>query len=61
MSSIESVVGGKRTSIGNGMVEPYGVQRFKLPQGIGAGKIRVDYEAINDFGGRHTLTRELSR
>ena len=61
MSSIESVVGGKRTSIGNGMVEPYGVQRFKLPQGTGSGKIRVEYEAINDFGGRHTLTRELSR
>lgn len=61
MSSIESVVGGKRTSVGKGMVEPYGTQRFKLPQGIGAGKIRVDYEAINDFGGRHTLTRELTR
>lgn len=63
MSSIESVVGGKRTSVGRGMVEPYGTQRFKLPKGTGtgSGKIRVDYEAINDFGGRHTLTRELSR
>lgn len=63
MSSIESVIGAKRTSIGNGMVEPYGVQRFKLPQGTAnsSAKIRIDYEAINDFGGRHTLTRELSR
>ena len=62
MASIQSVMGGKATPLGGGMVVPYGVERFKLPKGATAavGKMRVDYEVINDYGGRHTLERALS-
>lgn len=61
MSSIESVANGRTTSLGGGMIVPFGVERFKLPKGAAAepGKMRVHYEVINDYGGRHTLERAL--
>ncbi|CAB3624922.1 fimbria/pilus periplasmic chaperone [Achromobacter pestifer] len=61
--SIGITVGGKRTRLGSGMVAPYGTEHFRLPKGmaIGAGKIGVEYEVINDHGGRHPVERALSR
>ena len=46
----------------NGMVAPFGTSNFALASnaaGLQEGQPTVQYEAINDFGGRRTLNMRL--
>ncbi|MNL10392.1 putative chaperone protein EcpD [compost metagenome] len=57
------LVSGKRTiAVDNGMVAPFGTSNFALASdaaGLQEGQSTVQYEAINDFGGRRTLNMRL--
>ncbi|WP_332611747.1 fimbrial biogenesis chaperone [Achromobacter sp. ESBL13] len=56
------VSGGKTIAVDNGMVAPFATTNFPLAQGatgLQKGLSTVQYEAINDFGGRRALNKQL--
>jgi len=59
---VEGDVGGKFIPAGGGMVAPFGSQRFPLPGASGRSQrpTAVRYIAIDDYGGRSTITKKLA-
>ncbi|KER71825.1 molecular chaperone [Burkholderia cepacia] len=59
---VEGDVGGTFVPAGGGMVAPFGTQRFPLPGGATQSHrpTAVRYMAIDDYGGRSTITKKLS-
>lgn len=58
-----ALVGQGRTALGGGMLAPGATQRFPLPAGTSrpAADTKVEYTAINDFGGGVPVTLPLGR
>ncbi|WP_257128135.1 fimbrial biogenesis chaperone [Burkholderia sp. MSMB1072] len=59
---VEGDVGGTFVPAGGGMVAPFGSQRFPLPAATARSQrpTAVRYMAIDDYGGRSTITKKLT-